>query len=95
MKRKELNNLRAKKTEELLKIVSEKKLNAEQVKMKIFSGKEKNLKVHRNLAREVAKILTLIREKGILEELEMKNSPVKAMENGEKKTEKITKKEVK
>jgi len=37
--------------------------------MKIMGGKEKNLKVRRNLTREIAKILTLVREKEIIEAL--------------------------
>lgn len=69
MKRKEFTDLRAKSIKELGKIVSEKRLDAEKVKMKITGGKEKNTKVHKNLAREIAKILTLIREKEIIESL--------------------------
>jgi hypothetical protein len=37
--------------------------------MQILGGREKNLKLHRNLRAEVAKILTLVREKEIVEEL--------------------------
>jgi len=72
MKIKEFNELRSKNIKELKKIALEKKLEAERAKMKIFSGKEKNLKVKRNLSREVAKILTLVREKEIIESLQPK-----------------------
>lgn len=70
MKRKELNELRAKTTKELMKIVVEKKAEAEKAKMKILGGKEKNLKLAKNLSHEIAKILTLVREKEIIKSLE-------------------------
>ena len=41
------------------------------MKMKILGGKEKNLKVHKNLMTEIAKILTLVREKEIIASLEV------------------------
>jgi ribosomal protein L29 len=69
MKRKELTTLRGKTKEELMKIVIAKKLEADKTKMKIIGGKEKNVKVGRNLSREIAKILTLVREKEIIESL--------------------------
>ena len=69
MKRKELTALRGKTKEELMKIVIAKKLEADKTKMKIIGGKEKNVKVGRNLSREIAKILTLVREKEIIESL--------------------------
>jgi len=56
----------------LKKLVADKKLEAEKAKMKIFAGKEKNLKVKKNLSQEIAKILTLVREKEIIESLEKK-----------------------
>ena len=72
MKRKEFNELREKTPKELMKIVMKKKAEAEMAKMKILSGKEKNLKLTKNLTHEVAKILTLVREKEIVESLESK-----------------------
>lgn len=72
MKRKELNELRGKNIKDLNKIALEKRLESEKARMKMFGGKEKNLKVGRNLAREIAKILTLIREKEIIESLQPK-----------------------
>ena len=80
MKRKELNDLRGKTAQELEKIVLGKKLEIEKARMKIIGGKEKNLKVRKNLAREIAKILTLIREKEIIESLEAKNEEGKKVE---------------
>ena len=72
MKKKEFNQLREKDAKDLKKIVVEKKLEFEKTKMKILGGKEKNLKMGRNFAREIAKILTLIREKEIIESLQPK-----------------------
>lgn len=72
MKRKEFNDLRSKTTKELNKIVAEKKLEKEKTKMKAVAGKEKNLKLAKNLSKEIAKILTLIREKEIIESLQPK-----------------------
>jgi ribosomal protein L29 len=84
MKKKELNELRGKSVKELRKLASDKRGEAEKVKMKIFAGKEKNLKLKRNLTREVAKILTLIREKEIIESLEVKKPEVKEEKKEEK-----------
>ena len=72
MKRKEFIELRGKSIKDLRKIVEGKKLEAEKAKMKRFGGKEKNLKVGRNLSSEIAKILTLVREKEIIESLQPK-----------------------
>lgn len=72
MKIKELTSLRGKSIKELAKLAYEKRTEATKKKMEIMSGKEKNLKVYRNLMTEVAKILTLVREKEIIESLEPK-----------------------
>ena len=72
MKRKDYTDLKEKTIKELTKMVSVKKAEATKKKMEILSGKEKNLKLHRNLRSEVAKILTLIREKEILEKFSPK-----------------------
>lgn len=72
MKKKEYNELRGKSVKDLEKIVFAKKKEAEKAKMQILGGKEKNLKLKRNLSSEIAKILTLIREKEIIESLQPK-----------------------
>lgn len=72
MKKKEFNELRGKSIKDLKKIVLDKKSEAEKAKMKHLGGKDKNNKVKRNLMREIAKILTLIREKEIIEALQPK-----------------------
>jgi len=69
MKRKDYIDLKGKTIAELTKMVSLKKTESVKKKMRILGGKEKNLKMHRNLRAEVAKILTLIREKEILEKM--------------------------
>ena len=86
MKRKEFNDLRGKNIQGLEKIALEKKLEAEKAKMKMLGGKEKNLKVRKNLAKEIAKILTLVREKEIIESLQLKSSPTEVSDGQEKKT---------
>jgi ribosomal protein L29 len=70
MKRKEYTELKGKTIKELVKIASTKKAEAIKKKMQVLGGKEKNLKVYRNSRLEIAKILTLIREKEILDKVE-------------------------
>lgn len=89
MKKKELNELRGKSVKELRKLASDKRGEAEKVKMKIFAGKEKNLKLKRNLSREVAKILTLAREKEIIESLEQRDDGQKEVKKEEEGKENV------
>ena len=72
MKKKEFITYKNKSIKDLNKIVFEKKLDLEKLRMKIFAGKEKNVKLGRNLRTEIAKILTLIKEKEIIEVLQSK-----------------------
>ena len=67
MKVKELQSLRTKQISELTKIVSEKKNEAGIAYAKIKAGQEKNVSRVKNLRHDIAQILTLIREKQILE----------------------------
>lgn len=83
MKRKEFNELKNKKIEDLNKMVVSKKLEAEKAAMKIVGGKEKNIKLERNLRTEIAKILTLVREKEIIESLEEKTVEPKEVKKEE------------
>ena len=82
MKRKDYTDLKGKTIAELTKLASTKGTDAVKKKMQILGGKEKNLKVYRNIRSEIAKILTLIREKEILEKVQ---SEVKQEEAKEKK----------
>ena len=77
MKRKDYIDLKGKTIKELIKMASDKKTEAVKKKMQILGGKEKNLKVYRNLRAEIAKILTLIREKEILEKVQPKEVETK------------------
>jgi ribosomal protein L29 len=90
MKRKDYNDLKGKTVKELLKIASDKSLEATKKKMEILGGREKNLKLHRNLRSEVAKILTLIKEKEIVDQLKVKNTKSEVI--GEETTKKENKK---
>ncbi|MDP1710129.1 MAG: 50S ribosomal protein L29 [bacterium] len=67
MKRKEFNDLKGKKIEDLVKFLKAKKLEHVKVKAKMAQGGEKNLKVAKNLRLEIARIATLITEKEIIE----------------------------
>jgi ribosomal protein L29 len=70
MKKKDFTELREKSVIELIKLAMKKKTEAAKKRMEILAGKEKNLKAYKNLRSEVAKILTLVREKEILEKLQ-------------------------
>jgi len=70
MKTKEFKSLRAKDSKDLVKMVREKRAEAAKKEVEIRSGKEKNIKLLGNIRHEIAKILTLIKEKEILEKLE-------------------------
>ena len=68
MKKKDFQDLRNKKVVELEKIVTEKKQESVLADEKMKTGQEKKIKKVKNLRREIAQILTIIREKQILEE---------------------------
>ena len=70
MKTKEFKDLKAKKIEELVKIVVAKKLEHALVKAKMAQGGEKNLKLAKNLRLDIARISTLITEKEFVEKIE-------------------------
>lgn len=69
MKTKDFKDLRSKDLKTLRKMATEKKKGATLAKMASAGSKEKNLRLALNLRREAAKILTLVREKEILESL--------------------------
>lgn len=69
MKRKDFTELKTKSIADLKKMAVEKKLTAVKKKLEISSGKDKNLKSYRNSRLEIARILTLVREKEIIEGL--------------------------
>lgn len=73
MKKTEFKNLKTKKIEELKKLVRPKKLEITKTLAKIAGGQEKNLKKARNLKRELAQVLTIIKEMEIMSKLESKD----------------------
>lgn len=67
MKLKDLQNLRTKAVSELEKIVFEKKKEAALTHAKIKAGQEKNISKVKRIRRDIAQILTVIREREIME----------------------------
>ncbi|OGM57962.1 50S ribosomal protein L29 [Candidatus Woesebacteria bacterium RIFCSPHIGHO2_12_FULL_46_16] len=63
MKRRELVDLRKSEAKDLTSKVKEKKLELAKSRVKIVSGEEKNVKKVANLKKEIAQLLTIIREK--------------------------------
>ncbi len=72
MKRKDLGELRNKELKDLKKLSLEKAKEAGKVELEIKAQKEKNLKKARNLKKDLAQILTILKEKEILEKEEKK-----------------------
>lgn len=77
MKKKELKSLRIKKNEDLAKMVADKKKEATETYAKMRAGKEKNLKRVKYLKKEIAQILTIMKEKEFSEEEKKKEEPKK------------------
>jgi ribosomal protein L29 len=73
MKKKDFTELKKKDLKALNKLISEKKAESLKIKVAAVAGKEKNLKIFSNLRREIAQMLTLVKEKQILEKLEEQN----------------------
>jgi len=72
MKKKELTNIRSKKIQDLVKMVVEKKKEATMVYSKMKAGQEKNLKKGKNLKKDIAQIMTIIKERELSEKQESK-----------------------
>ena len=68
MKKKDLLIYREKDLKEVLKSLSEKRMEAKKAQVEMFGGKEKNLKKVRNLRKEIAQILTILKERELIEE---------------------------
>jgi ribosomal protein L29 len=69
MKTKDFKELRSKDIAGLKKLLDSKETEAIKAKISTLSSREKNTKLVLNIRREIAKILTLIREKEIMEKL--------------------------
>lgn len=78
MKKNELTKLRNKDIEELKKITQDKKLELAKVFTDIKAGREKNLKKSKNLRCDIAQVLTIVKEKELIE---MVNSKVRVKSN--------------
>jgi ribosomal protein L29 len=74
MKKKELTELRSKELGELIKLIKDKKEKLTKLTPEIAIGKEKNLKKAAILRKEIAQILTIVKEK------EMADKEIKAKE---------------
>jgi len=74
MKKKDLQDLRNKKIIDLDKIVAKKRQESILAHAKMKTGQEKKIKKVKNLRREIAQVLTIIREKQILEKEEEKET---------------------
>lgn len=68
MKKKEFNTTKEKTVDILKKEVLEIRNKITKTRMNLVMGKEKNLKVVSNLRRDLSQILTIIREKVMMEE---------------------------
>ncbi len=60
MKIKELKELKTKKADELMKLVSEKKIELTKLMGRVSTAKEKNLKKGKMIRRDIAQILTIL-----------------------------------
>jgi ribosomal protein L29 len=84
MKKKDLSGVRSKTIKELVKLVEKKSLEYAKVKAAIKAGQEKNLKKVKLIRHEISQILTVIKEKEIVDKLEkkkeIKDSKVKITE---------------
>ena len=60
MKSKEFKALKNKQKTELVKMVNDKKLELTKITGRIYAGKEKNLKVGRNMRRDIAQLMSTL-----------------------------------
>jgi ribosomal protein L29 len=68
MKRNMLRDLRSKKLTDLEKMASEKRAEVDKARAEMKASKEQNLRKVKNLRRDLAQILTVVREKEIINE---------------------------
>jgi len=72
MKKKELNETKKKEISELRNIINKKRLELKMAHVNILDGKEKNLKLAKNLRKDIAQLLTFISEKEIFDKDKLK-----------------------
>ncbi len=91
MQKKELQEIRTRDLSKLKKEVEAKKLEVYKFNAEVKVSQEKNLKKGKNLRRDLSQILTIIRERQLAGEVEVKEESAKTKKD---KTMKKTKKEV-
>jgi ribosomal protein L29 len=90
MKKKDLVGLRNKNISELKKMVDNKRGEFYNSYASLKASGEKNVKKSKNLRHEISQILTIIREKEIIEEIEKEKGEAQAISSEEKdKTEEV------
>ena len=67
MKRKQLDDQKSKDVNFLNKLIAENKIELQKVQAEIRAGKEKNLKKAKNLRTDISQLLSILKEKEILE----------------------------
>ena len=68
MKKKELKTLRTKSNKDLAKTLEKKRVELLKITLKIKAGEEKNVKKAKNLRIDISQILTVLKEKKLMEE---------------------------
>lgn len=68
MKKNELQKIRIKKTGEFKKMADKKKMELAKAIVERGAGREKNPKKAKNIRRDIAQILTILKEKELLEQ---------------------------
>lgn len=87
MKKKDLIGLRNKNISELKKMVDNKRAEFYNSYASSKASGEKNVKKSKNIRHEISQILTIIREKEIIEEIEKEKGEAQAFVNEEKNKE--------
>lgn len=67
MKKKELKTLRTKSEKDLVETLEKKRMELLKITLKIKSGEEKNVKKAKNLRIDISQILTILKEKELME----------------------------
>jgi ribosomal protein L29 len=99
MKKKDLSGLRSKTKKELEKLAGKKTLEIAKTRASVKAGQEKNLKKVKQIRHEASQVLTVLKEKEIVEKIKGKEAKKIQPEKSEndrkevKKTERRTKKQ--
>lgn len=84
MKKKEYKDIKGKEIKDLKNLVEEKRTKLRKFLIDLKTGSEKNVKKGAILRDEIARILTLIREKEILEGIQVEKEVEKQKKEGKK-----------